>query len=613
MHGGMRMPPNLQPATCNFQRGRRHCGRASVLLATLVLLLVTPSPIQAQEEEKLATFFKSYLDARFILRPVEATELGDHRFDSQLEDLTPAARAKWLAQTRESADELPKRVNYSRLSRPGQIDFEMLQHYLKFQEWLTINFHPFEQDPRSYNEFIGDSVYLLLSQSSLPLETNVSNAIARMGQIPRVVAAARANLHKPFRTHTETAIRQNRGAIAFYENEIFQFAGQTRQLDALKSAAAPVVQALKDYQQFLEKEVLPQATDEWRIGTKKFSQKLELELDAGVTAEQVLADARNEFDRVEREMYVIARQLWSKYYSPQPIPADDEDGRRVTVQKVLEAVSKDHCQPQELLPEMKQRVEKLKKFITENRILDLPEPDHCTVVEMPEFKRGNSTAYMEAPAPLDPTGTGHLAISPPPKDWDAKKVNSYLEEYNNRMLDILTIHEGYPGHSVQLEFMNRNPSLIRKVLGSGVYIEGWAVYTEQMMVDQGYGQGDLGLRLCQLKFYLRAVANTILDHNMHCSNSSDEDALDFLVKRCYQSEGEARLKIIRAKQSSCQLSTYFTGRMAHYRLRQKMERQLGDKFDLARYHQAVLEPGAVPVKYLPELVGASLGLSRKAP
>jgi uncharacterized protein (DUF885 family) len=584
----------------------RVCTSCPLWLATVALIFAY-APLQAQEEEKLATFFKSYLDQRFTLRPVEATQLGDHRFDSQLEDLTAQARAKWLAQTRETAAELPKRVNYSKLSRAAQIDFEMLQHYLKFQEWSSLNMHPFEQDPRVYNEFIGDSVYLLLTQSSLPLETNVSNAIARMAQVPRVVAAARANIRKPFRTHTETAIRQNRGAIGFYENEIFQFAGQTRQLDALKAAAAPVVQALKDYQQFLEKDLLPQATDDWRLGTKKFSQKLELELDAGVNADQVLADARSEFDRVEREMYVIARQLWSKYYSPQPLPPDDQDGRRETVERVLESVSKDHCRPQDLLPEMKQRVENLKKFITENHILDLPEPDHCTVVEMPEFKRGNSTAYMEPPAPLDPNGTGHLAISPPPKDWDAKKIDSYLQEYNNRMLDILAIHEGYPGHSVQLEFMNRNPSLIRKVLQSGVYVEGWAVYTEQMMLDQGYGQGDLGLRLCQLKFYLRAVANTILDHNMHCSNLSDDDALEFLVKRCYQSEGEARLKIIRAKQSSCQLSTYFTGRMAHYRLRQKMERQLGDKFDLARYHQAVLEPGAVPVKYLPELVGTALG------
>jgi uncharacterized protein (DUF885 family) len=259
---------------------------------------------------------------------------------------------------------------------------------------------------------------------------------------------------------------------------------------------------------------------------------------------------------------------------------------------------------------MNQRVERLKKFITANKILKLPEPDHCQVIEMPEFKRGNSTAYMEAPPPLDPNANGHLAVSPPPKDWDERRVKSFLEEYNNHMLDVLAIHEGYPGHSVQLEYMNRHPSLIRKVLQSGVYIEGWAVYTEQMMLDQGYGDRDLALRLSQLKFYLRAVGNTILDHKMHCSNMSDDEALDFLIKGCFQSEGEARLKVIRSKQSSCQLSTYFVGRMAHYRLRQAIEREMGDKFELARYHEAVLEPAAVPVKYLPELVRAQLGIAR---
>jgi uncharacterized protein (DUF885 family) len=445
-----------------------------------------------------------------------------------------------------------------------------------------------------------------LTQSSLPKETNIANCIARMALIPKVVAAARQNLKNPPRAHTETAIKQNRGAIGFYQHEIFEFAGETPQLGALKAAAAPVAACLNEYQTFLEKDLLPRANGEWRIGAEKFARKLDLELDAGVTADQVMADAEAEFSRVEREMYVIARQLWSHYFSPQALPPDDQDGRRVTVQRVLEAVSKEHCRPEELTREMEKRVAELKKFISANDILRLPEPDHCQVIEMPEFKRGNSTAYMEAPAPLDPNGTGHLAVSPPPKDWDARKVNSYLEEYNSRMLDILAIHEGYPGHSVQLEYMNRTPSLIRRVLQSGVYIEGWAVYTEQMMLDQGYGQGELGLRLNQLKFYLRAVANTILDHKMHCSNLTDDEALQFLTQGCFQSEGEAKLKIIRAKQSSCQLSTYFVGRMAHYRLRQQIERELNDKFELGRYHEAVLDPGAVPVKYLPELVRARL-------
>lgn len=581
-----------------------------LLVIPLMLAFGARAASAQTEDAKLDSFFKRYLDERFRLRPMSATEMGDHRFDAQLEDLTPKARRLWLEQTRRTLKELPKAIAYKNLSRASQIDYEILEHSLRAEQWLTENFHPFEEDPRAYNGYINDSVYLLLTQSSLPKETNIANCIARMAQIPKVVATARQNLKNPPRVHTETAIKQNRGAIGFYEHDIFEFARETAQLASLKAAAASVAGSLKEYQAFLEKDLLPRANGEWRIGAGKFAHKLDLELDAGMSADQVMADAESEFNRVERDMYVVARQLWSSYFPRQALPPDDQDGRRVTVQRVLEMISKEHARPEDLTREIERRVSALKQFISANDILRLPEPDHCQVIEMPEFKRGNSTAYMEAPAPLDPNGTGHLAVSPPPKDWDARRVNSYLEEYNNRMLDILTIHEGYPGHSVQLEYMNRNPSLIRRVLQSGVYIEGWAVYTEQMMLDQGYGQGDLALRMNQLKFYLRAVANTILDHKMQCSNLTDDEALRFLTQRCFQSEGEAKLKIIRSKQSSCQLSTYFVGRMAHYRLRQQIERELGDTFELGRYHEAVLDPGAVPVKYLPELVRALLAKPR---
>jgi uncharacterized protein (DUF885 family) len=573
-------------------------------LSLLLSSWVTPGVAQ-EADPTLESFFKSYLDENLRLRPLEATRLGDHRFDSQLEELTPEARGKWLELTRKTLAELPQKVDYSKLSRNGQIDFETFQHSLKFDEWLTENTHPYEEDPRIYNGYINDSIYLLLAQSSLPKETNVANCIARMALIPKVIAAAKQNLKNPPRVHTETAIRQNRGAIGFYEKDIFEFAGKTRQLAALKAAAAPVAAALKDYQQFLENDLLQRANGEWRLGKEKFAQKLDLELDAAVNADQVMADAETEFARVEREMYVVSRQLWSRYFLREPLPPDDQAGRRMAIRKVIGAIAKEHSRPEDLTKEMKRRVASLKKFISANNILRLPEPDHCQVVEMPEFKRGNSTAYMDAPPPLDPNGTGQLAVSPPPKDWTPERINSYLEEYNDHMLDILAIHEGYPGHAVQLEYMNRSP-LIRKVLQSGVYIEGWAVYTEQMMLDQGYGNGDLALRLSQLKFYLRAVANTILDHKMHCSNMSDAEALDLLMNGCYQSEGEAKLKVIRSKQSSCQLSTYFVGRMAHYRVRQEIEREMGGKFSLAKYHQAVLEPGAVSVKYLIEIVKAKL-------
>lgn len=565
----------------------------------------------AQEAEtNLTAFFQQYLDSAFQLRPLDGTRLGDHRFDAQLEDLSAPARLRWTAHLRQTLESLPGRVDYSKLSRQGQIDFEMLQHELTTALWLAENTRPFEEDPRIYNDYINDSVYLLLTQSTLPKETNVANAIARMVQLPNVVNAARENLKAPPRTHTETAIRQNRGAIAFYQRDLFDLAGETPQLDALRSAASGVVACLTNYQAFLENELLPRATNDWRLGRDKFARKLELTLDAGLNADQVLAEAETEFARVEREMFVIARQLWSRFYPGLAFPPDDEEGRRTAVQKVLEAVAQDHGKPEDLTQDVRQTVAGLKEFISSTDFLRLPDPDRCQIIEMPEFQRGNSTAYMNSPPPLDPNASGYFAVSPPPQDWDAARVKSYLEEYNNQMLRILAIHEAYPGHYVQLEYANRNPSLIRKVLGSGVYIEGWAVYTEQTMLDQGYGGGDLPLRITQLKFYLRAVANAILDHKMHCANWTDEQALDLLIRRCFQSDGEARLKVIRAKQSSAQLSTYFVGRMAHYRLRQQVQRESGDKFVLGRYHEAVLAPGPVPVKYLPELVREQLGMGK---
>ena len=200
-------------------------------------------------------------------------------------------------------------------------------------------------------------------------------------------------------------------------------------------------------------------------------------------------------------------------------------------------------------------------------------------------------------------------MSPPPADWTPPQANSYLEEYNRYMLKILTIHEAYPGHYVQFEYASHQPSLIRRVLQSGPYVEGWAVYGEITMLNEGFGEGDLRLRLMQLKFYLRAVANSMLDYQMHCTQMTDDEAMKFLTEDAFQSEGEAKLKVIRAKQSSVQLSTYFVGRMAHYRLHQAIERELGDRFNLARYHEAVLVQGAVPVKYLPELVRRRLSAS----
>ncbi|WP_395736392.1 DUF885 domain-containing protein [Prosthecobacter sp.] len=573
----------------------------------LLPLLALAAPASAQTvDAKLEAFFKSYLEETFQLRPMDATSLGDHRFDDKLDDISPAARAGWLAQAKRTLEALPKTIPYDQLSRSSQIDFEILRDDLTRSIWLTENTRPFEEDPRTYGGYISDSVYTLLAQSTLPKETNIKNAIARMAHIPGIVKVARETLQTVPRSILDTAILQNRGAISFYEEEVFTLAGETPQLPALKSAAKPIVAALKEYQTFLETELRPKATENWRMGKEKFSRKLELELDTGRSADEVLADAEAEFARVQRDMYVVARQLWSHYFPKSPLLPDDDQGRHDTIAQIIREVSRDHGKPEDLVTDARATVDRIKAFIKEHDILRLPEPDRCQILEMPEFRRGNSVAYLESALPLDPSGPSTYAVSPPPSDWKPERVQTFLEEYNKHMLQVLTIHEAYPGHYVQLEYSNRCPSLIRLILGSGTFKEGWAVYTEQMMIDQGYGGGDLALRLNQLKFYLRAVTNSILDHKMHCTAMTDEEALHLLTHGAFQSEGEAKLKIIRSKQSTAQLSTYFAGRMAFYRLRQQMQRELGEKFDLGRYHEAVIDHGSLPVKFLPELVRTRL-------
>jgi uncharacterized protein (DUF885 family) len=582
-----------------------------LVLALMLLLVARPLAESGKtgvpaEDARLERLFKEYLEVEFKHKPLEATRLGDNRFDHLLDDVSPKARAANKERARKMYDELPRLVDYKKLSRPAQVDFEIWRHHLERELWLADNTDPFATDPRVYNDYITESVYRLFAQSTQPLAVNVRNAVARMAFIPRVVAAARESLKNPPRVMTETAIKQNRGAIAFYESGIYLLSGETPQLSELREACKKVVPVLREYQKFLEEDLLPRANGDWRLGKEKFARKLELELDAGIGADEVLKEAEAEANRVENEMYVIARQLWSEAFAGQPLPADDADGKRLTIRRVMDHYSKEHGKAEDLVKDAIATAEKIKTFIKAKDFLRLPDPDQCKIIEMPEFQRGNTIAFLEPAPPLDPRASSYYAISPPPKEWDAKRVASYMQEYNRHMLQILTIHEAYPGHYVQLEYSNRNPSLIRRVLSSGVFAEGWAVYTEKLMLDQGYGDGSLPLRLMQLKWYLRTVCNAILDYKMHCTSMTDEEALAFLVLRAYQSEAEAILKIIRAKQSSAQLSTYFVGRMAFHRLWVRFRRELGEGFELGRFHEAVLDHGTLPVKYLPELVAARL-------
>ncbi|MCU0703690.1 MAG: DUF885 domain-containing protein [Fimbriiglobus sp.] len=576
-------------------------------LILLALLFMLPAAATA-DDKALANLFREYLDSEFRRHPAFASSQGNREFDDRLDDLSAAARTADREEAKKWKAKLDA-IDTTALTAAGQLDLRIWKHAIDSQLKLwELGLDPFEYDPRVLGTYLSDSVFSLLTQSTLPRERNVENAARRIEYVPKLVAAAmdkndKTLFSKAPKILTEVAVKRNLGAIAFYEKEIFELAKENPATSVLKEPCKKAAAALKEYQTFLEKDLLPRSTGDWRIGKEAFAKKLTLELDAGYTADEVIQLAEAEAVRVEREMYYVAKQLWSKLFPGVVLPPDDEAGRRDVIAKVLDKLGDDHGKPEEIVSDAKKTVAKIKEFITAKKILTLPDPDRCQVIEMPEFQRGFSAAYLNPAPALDPKANSLYAVAPPPADWPEARRLAFQKEYNRAMLQVLTIHEAYPGHYVQLEYANRHPSLIRMVLYSGVYAEGWAVYTEQMMLDQGYGDGDLSLRLHQLKFYLRAVINAILDHKMHCTNFSDEDAMKLLVGRGFQTEGEAVGKIARAKQSSCQLSTYFIGRMAFYTLRQKVQRQRGEAFNLGKFHEEVLNQGCISVKYLPELFG----------
>jgi uncharacterized protein (DUF885 family) len=573
----------------------------------LAVMLPTVS-LAADADQQLADLFKEYLAEEFQRHPSFATAQGNREHDDRLDDLTPSARKKDVGETKRWKQKL-EAFDTAKLTPAGKLDHRIWLHALDSSlELQALGLDPFTSDPRVFGTYVSDVVFNQITQSTLPRERTVENVAKRVTYIPTIVDAATDKsdptlLSKCPKVLTEIAVKRNLGAIAFYEKEIFDLTKENPATSPLAKPAKEAVAALKKYQTFLEKDLLPRSTGDWRIGKEAFAKKLTLELDAGFTADEVITMAEAEAVRVEREMYYVAKQLWAKLFPGVALPPDDDPGRRDTIAKVLDKLGDDHGKPDEIVADAKKTVAKVKEFIAAKKILTLPDPDRCRVIEMPEFQRGFSAAYLNPAPPLDPKADSLYAVAPPPADWPEARRTAFQKEYNRAMLQVLTIHEAYPGHYVQLEYANRHPSLIRKVFYSGVYAEGWAVYTEQMMLDQGYGDGDLSLRLHQLKFYLRAVINAILDHRMHCTAMTDDEAMKLLVGRGFQTEGEAVGKIARAKQSSCQLSTYFIGRMAFYTLRQKVQRQRGTAFDLGKYHEEVLNQGCISVKYLPELFG----------
>ncbi|HEX2082640.1 MAG TPA: DUF885 domain-containing protein [Xanthomonadaceae bacterium] len=558
-----------------------------------------------QAEAAFAALSKRYLDEGLALAPVSATQIGDHRFDSQIDDLSPAGRKKMLDWNLAMLAELGK-IDTQALSRENQVDALILRNNLEGNVWDLETFQSWAWDPQVYSGLAGGAIYNLMAREFAPMPERLKSAAARMEKIPALLAQARENLDpaRVPKTHAETVAKQNKGVLSLIDTFITPNAGQLSGEDRkrLDAAIDTTRKAVEEHQTWLDGTLVPNAKGEFRIGAQLYDQKLKFSLNSSLSRAEIKQRAQAELKRTREEMYEVAQTvLKDKAGAPELPDAPTPEQQQKAIEAALELAYADKPGREEVVDFAKHTLEVATKFTREKDLVTVPN-DPVKIILMPEFQRGFSVAYCDSPGPLDKGLDTYYAISPIPEDWTDAQVDSFLREYNKRLIHVLTIHEAMPGHYLEGVHSAQFPSTLRAVLRSGPFAEGWAVYTERMMADAGYMDNDPLFRLMQLKFYARAVANAILDQGLHVDGWTKEQAMDLMVKQTFQQEREAEGKWIRAQLSSGQLATYFVGAQEHFDTRKAWEAKLGDKFNLKQYHDKVLSYGAPPVRFVRQLM-----------
>ena len=559
-------------------------------------------------DAKFADLSRRWLDGWMQLNPVSATQLGDHRFDREVDDLGAAGRQRSIDFSNKLLAEL-EAMDAGKLSRENQVDAAILRNQLRSDLWGMQTLQSWAWDPQLYNGLAGGAIYSLMAREFAPMPQRLKAATARMREIPGIFAQMRANLDpaRVPRVHAETVAKQNAGIVSLVETFITPNAAQLsgddrKQLDA---AVAGLRKAVAQQQDWLDKTLVPNAKGDFRIGARLYDQKLRFSLDSALSRAEIKQRAEAEIKRVRGQMYGIARDvLKGKPGAPSPADMPDapsDDQQQATIEAALELAYADKPARDQVVDAAKQALAQATAFVREKRLVTVP-GDPVKVILMPEFQRGVAVAYCDSPGPLDKGLDTYFAISPIPGDWTAEQTDSFLREYNSRMIQLLAIHEAMPGHYLEGAHSARFPSTLRAVLRSGLFAEGWAVYTEDMMADAGYMDGDPLFRLVQLKFYLRTISNAILDQGVHVDGWSREQAMHLMVHDAFQQEREAAGKWVRAQLTSAQLPTYFVGVQEQFDLRKAMEAKLGDRFDAMAYHDQVLSYGAPPTRYVRELM-----------
>lgn len=545
----------------------------------------------SQADSAFAELAANWVEDWLALHPVEATQLGDHRFDRRVNDLGGAGRGDRIALAERTLRGLD-RIHRAALTHANLVDAAILANEARALKWTIETLRPHLWDPLIYQAQAGDAIYTLMARDFAPAADRLRTATRRMDAVRRrTLPEARRQLDKERvpRVHAETYARQNPGLKSIVDELIAPQAAALSGSDrrALERAMRRFREAVDEHQRWIETELLPRAHGDDRLGAERFDQKLRFTLNANATRQEIRLRAEAAVRRVRAEMGEIARHVLGA-----GAPADEQS----RIAAALERAAADRPAPDELVATSEAAVAEATAFVRARDLITLP-PDPVRVILMPAFQRGVSVAYCDSPGPFEEGQNTYYAVSPIPEDWTSEQATSFLREYNRRMILDIAVHEAMPGHYVQIGHSRAEESKLRAMHYSGSFVEGWACYAEEMMARNGFRAGDPLYRLAQLKVQLRTITNAILDQMVHVDNVGEAEAMRFMMETAFQEEREAAGKWVRARVSSTQLSTYFVGLEEHLAARAAAEAKWGAGFDQKRYHDGILSFGSPPVRY----------------
>ncbi|TFW28274.1 DUF885 domain-containing protein [Massilia horti] len=562
-----------------------------------------PKPVLAERRQDRAMDAMSmqFLTALWRMDPEGGIEVGKFDVAANLTIPDAATRAKRLAFINEWLDKFNK-VNASQLSPSQRTDLALLTNKLENDRWRLTTLREFEWNPAVYN--VAEPLDLILTTEYAAKAQRLRTILKRLAQVPAYYQAAQASIVNPTHEHTQLALAQAPGTLAVLADlgkaaQESILSPQEKAIFEVRVAnAGTAVIHWVDFLSDLDKsQQQMQRARSFRIGKDLYEQKFALEIQSASSAEQTYRKALAARDELLSRMDGLADQLWPTTMGNAAKPQD----RYQKIGMVIAKLSEHHVARENFFPEIKRQIPLLQDFVTKNDLLTLDPSKPLVVRETPPYKRGVAGASVDAPGPYRPKDRTYYNVTPL-DGLSNEQAESSLREYNDWMLQILNIHEAIPGHYAQLSYANRSPSLVKSLFGNGAMVEGWAVYSERMMLEAGYGDNAPEMWLMWCKWNLRSVTNTILDYSVHVLGMTEDQALDLLVRQAFQTPQEAIEKWRRAQLSSVQLTSYFSGYSEISELRERRKQELGDKFNLKQFNEQFLSFGNAPVKMIGELM-----------